>query len=769
MAEESPEKIHKMNAALHIQILGTVQGVGFRPFVYGLAKEMGITGYVLNSAQGVFIEGEASPECLEKFLVRLEREKPEIASIHSLQYSWHQPKSPLSFEIRKSRQEGKKTAFILPDIATCPDCLKELFNTDDRRYRYPFINCTNCGPRFSIIESLPYDRPKTTMKGFAMCPDCANEYRDPGNRRFHAQPNACPVCGPHLLLTNQQGNVEATHDDALKQAAEAIKKGKILAFKGVGGFQLMADSRSERAVELLRSRKHRHEKPFAVMYPSLEMVKRDCRISKPEERLLQSIAAPIVLLEKKETIGMTLAGNVAPGNPWLGVMLPYSPLHHLLMKELNFPIVATSGNLSDEPICIHNQEALQRLSGIADLFLMHNRPIMRQVDDSVVRLVAGKEQVLRRARGYAPLPVHIKEKSLPLLAVGAHLKNSVALLSDNEVFISQHIGDLESAEAYAGFRKVIEDFQRLYEIKPRAVACDLHPEYLSTKYAEALGIPLLKVQHHYAHMLACMADNSIEGPVLGISWDGTGLGMDNTIWGGEFLLSTEKSFQRVAHLRTFRLPGGEAAIKNPARTAIGLLYEIFGTETFEKEGLIPIQNFNRTELRLFQQMLTKGLNSPITSSAGRLFDAVAALIGLKQKVSFEGQAAMELEFAIEKNVSDRYAFQVQKAKTSILNWEPMVLEIIDDLNQKIEPGIISAKFHNTLVEMIIAIAKQVGEAKVVLTGGCFQNKYLCERAIDRLTAEGFQPYWHQKIPPNDGGIALGQLMALQKAQGKFEV
>ncbi len=758
-----------MKEALHITILGAVQGVGFRPFVYRLAKAFRLNGWVMNSSQGVFIEVEGSKVLLEQFLLSLEREKPEIAAIHNLEYSFHDPKGYSSFQINPSEIKGKKTACILPDIATCSDCLEELLNPNNRRYQYPFINCTNCGPRFSIIKGLPYDRPNTTMKEFAMCNECSQEYENPEDRRFHAQPNACHRCGPKIALWDTRGDTIAGNSKIIEKAAKALKEGKILAFKGIGGFQLMVDSENERAVDLLRKRKHRFEKPFALMYPVLEMIKRDCKVSELEARLLQSPAAPIVLLEKKLKEGMDtgLAKNITFKNPNLGVMLPYTPLHHVLLRELGFPVVATSGNLSDEPICADEDEALERLNGIADIFLVHDRPIARHVDDSVVRVVAGREQVLRRARGYAPLPLHLPQEVKPMIAVGAHLKNTVAISTDKEIFTSQHIGDLETAEAYAAFKNVIKDFKDLYQITPEAVICDLHPEYLSTKHAHELNIKMIPVQHHYAHVLACMADNEIEGPVLGVSWDGTGLGTDNTIWGGEFLVCGNGTFERVGHLRSFKLPGGETAIRQPCRTALGMLYEIFGNEVFQQKELVPIAHFTQKELSLMEQMMLKNLNSPVTSSAGRLFDAVAAIIGLRQQIEYEGQAAMELEFAIQSKPEETYPFKIDPGLTAIIDWEPMILEIVEDVGKQVPAGIISAKFHNALTEIIVRMAERTGKLKVVLTGGCFQNKYLTERTVERLQAEGFHPYWHQRIPPNDGGISVGQLMAIY--QGKRKV
>ena len=558
---------------MHIALRGAVQGVGFRPFVYRLASDMKLPGWVLNSPEGVFIEVEGTKDDLDSFLLRLQEEKPPPSFIQSLEFSFLDPVHFNSFEIRSSQLSGAATALVMPDIATCAECLLEVLDPVNRRYRYPFTNCTHCGPRFTIIESLPYDRPNTSMKKFEMCPDCRSEYENPNDRRFHAQPNACPVCGPLLEAWDGSGKILSRRNDALLEAAEAIRQGKIIAIKGLGGFHLVADACNGDAVDTLRKRKHREEKPFALMYPSIDRIKEDCVVSPLELRLLCSPESPIVLLERvQDQSPQTISPAVAPNNPYLGVMLPYTPLHHLLMREVGSPIIATSGNLSDEPICIDEREALVRLSGIADLFLVHNRPIVRHVDDSIVRVILGRELVLRRARGYAPLPLRCKNLVSDILAVGGHLKNTIAMSVGDNVFVSQHIGDLENSEASEAFQSVIRSFRRLYKIDPVRIVSDLHPDYLSTKFACDCGLPRISIQHHYAHVAACMAENELDGRVLGISWDGTGYGPDGTIWGGEFLLTDERSFTRIASFRKFRLPGGAAAIKEPRRTALGALY-----------------------------------------------------------------------------------------------------------------------------------------------------------------------------------------------------
>jgi hydrogenase maturation protein HypF len=743
------------NERARVIVRGAVQGVGFRPFVYRHATELHLRGWVLNSAQGVFIDIEGAGDSVREFVSRLESEKPPRAVIRSVECSFLDPTGYDRFEIRESDDAGGKSVLILPDLATCADCAREIFDPANRRHRYPFTNCTNCGPRFSIIESLPYDRANTSMKKFAMCPDCACEYDDPLDRRFHAQPNACPRCGPQLELWDAGGAVLARRNDALLAAAEIIRDGKILALKGIGGFQLIVDARADATVQRLRARKHREEKPFALMYPSLDLARRDCEISKEEERLLLSSESPIVLLRSKG-VPAHLSRAVAPGNPHLGVMLPYSPLHHLLMADLGFPVIATSGNLTDEPICIDEHEALARLREIADFYLVHDRPVVRHMDDSIARILLGREQLLRRARGYAPFPIHVSAPLPTILALGPHMKTTVALSAGTEIFVSQHIGDLETAAAHAAFRQTAADLPRLYDAMPEAVACDMHPDYLSTQFAAHLAAPSYPVQHHFAHVLGCMAENELDPPALGVAWDGTGFGTDGTIWGGEFLLAGGSGFERVAHLRQFRLPGGDAAARQPRRAALGILFEIFGDALWDRDEWHSA--FTQPEARLLRQMLAKRVNTPLTSSAGRLFDAIASLAGLRHQSAFEGQTAMELEFAADPDNTESYPFEIRPSPPHIIDWQPMILALLDDLRRDASPRAISARFHNTLAEIIVAIARKTGQQTVVLTGGCFQNRLLTERAVARLRAAGFEPYWHRHIPPNDGGIAPGQII-----------
>jgi len=759
---------------MRIVARGTVQGVGFRPFVYRLATGLRLTGWVNNTAHGVYIEVEGPQERLDEFLVRIPGEKPAVSTIQSLEHKILDPAGYKAFEIVESEETGgtgEITAAILPDIATCSDCRREMFDPADRRYRYPFVNCTNCGPRFSIVEALPYDRPNTTMKAFEMCPECAAEYKDPADRRFHAQPNACPRCGPGLEWWDADGKALGAGYDALREAADAVRGGSIVAVKGMGGFHLVTDARSEAAVRRLRERKHRDEKPFAVMAPGVEWVREHCAIGDVETWLLESPEAPIVLARRRGSEGVAPA--IAPGNPYLGVMLPYTPLHHLLMSELGFPVVATSGNLAEEPICTDERDAVDRLRGIADAFLVHDRPIARHVDDSVTRIVAGRVLVMRRARGYAPLPVPLPPAAAgdygpATLAVGGHLKNTVAIARAGQVFVSQHVGDMSTKTAFNAFKRIVSDFRDLYRFDPERIVCDAHPDYVTTRYAAELAADagaasIVKVQHHFAHVAACMAENELAGPVLGVSWDGTGYGEDGTVWGGEFFRVDGGEYERTAHLRTFRLAGGDEAVREPRRSAVGLLFELIGRDALKQKQLATVAAFSDEELRLIATMLEKGVNAPITSSAGRLFDAVASLVGLRQKNMFEGQAAMELEFATHgSRTDDFYKIDaiLRPGESSVLDWGALVRAIMTDMENGVATGIISAKFHNSLAEAIVDVARTAGEDRVVLSGGCFQNKYLTETTVARLEAAGFRPYWHQRIPPNDGGIALGQLAAV---------
>jgi hydrogenase maturation protein HypF len=759
-----------MDAAQRTRIViqGAVQGVGFRPFVFRLASDLGVTGWVSNTGQGVCIEAESDRTTLDEFVRRLHDQRPPHAVIVGRECTVLDPVGFEGFEIRASTAHEEPSAFVAPDLATCADCLRELFDPSDRRFRYPFLNCTNCGPRFSIIERLPYDRERTSMKTFAMCPACRSEYANPRDRRYHAQPNACPTCGPSLALWDPVGTETTREDEALRRAAAAIADGAVVALKGLGGFLLMADAGSDDAVARLRARKHREAKPFALLFPNLAAVEQECDVSPQEARVLTSPESPIVLLRRRPAHSSAIAPSVAPRSPYLGVMLPCTPLHHLLMRNIGRPVVATSGNLADEPICIDEREALDRLRGIADLFLVHNRPIVRHVDDSIVQVPLGREMLLRRARGYAPLPVLLTQPVAPMLAVGAHLKSTIALSLGRSVFISQHLGDLATSQTVDAFERAIAAFRDLYQAEPTQVIADLHPDYVSTSYARRLGVPVVQVQHHFAHVAACMTENALDDPVLGVSWDGTGYGTDGTIWGGEFLVPRGGSFDRAVSLRAFRLPGGERAIREPRRAAFGLLYEIYGHGLLNREELAPVATFRERDRRLLVQMLDRGINSPMTTSAGRLFDVVASLCGLFHETSFEGQAAMELEFAVDERADGSYTIPIVDAPAQtlvsgvvsaplVLDWQPAVESLLEDARRGVPIGWIASRFHTALAEGIVEVAQRVGLPRVVLTGGCFQNRVLLKRTIWRLQDAGFRAYWPQRVPPNDGGIALGQI------------
>jgi hydrogenase maturation protein HypF len=756
-----------MKKRLFISIKGAVQGVGFRPFIYRLAKQLHLNGYVINSNSGVVIEAESSEENLREFLIKIETDKPSHAKIISLEYSFLDPSGFSSFEIRQSEDNGEISALILPDITVCEDCLNEMLDPGNRRYLYPFINCTNCGPRFSIIEKIPYDRPNTSMRIFKMCDECRNEYENPEDRRFHAQPIACAKCGPHLEFWDYQGKTIASYHVALKETDAQIKEGMIIALKGLGGFQLIVDARNDSAIAKLREKKHRDEKPFALMFPNLEMVKIVCSVSEVELSMLKSPESPIVLLKRKpesDKDNPTISSFVAPNNPYLGIMLPYTPLHHLLLRELNFPIVATSGNLSEETMCIDENEALSRLKNIADFYLVHNRPIVRHVDDSILKSVNNRKMILRRARGFAPLPLQIgKERTSTadetILAVGGHLKNTIAIKKGKNIFISQHIGDLSTNESFLTFKETIKDFEEMYLAEPEVIVTDMHPEYLSTKYANSRNIKLSEVQHHYAHIASCRLENQIEGEALGVSWDGTGYGLDKTIWGGEFFYSNDSVYKHVAQFRKFMLPGGESAIKEPCRSACGLLYEIYNDKFFDHAPKSFRDNFSKIDVPIIQKLLSRKINSPYTSSVGRLFDAVSSLLNICNVSNYEGQAAILLEFAAAEEEHGEYPFSISEKEILIIDWQSMIENIISEMDNNISSSIISARFHNTLAKIILSLSERLNVKKIILSGGCFQNTYLIEKAIKLLEANDYEVYWHQRIPPNDGGISVGQIAA----------
>lgn len=690
-------------------------------------------------------------EDLDEFLVRLRSEKPVLAVYHGLEHAVLESVGFAGFEILESDHGAAPAAAVLPDIATCADCLREVFDPGDRRYRYPFTNCTNCGPRFSIVLSLPWDRPRTTMAGFPLCDDCDREYHDPRDRRFHAQPVACPVCGPRLELLDGDGGSLDIGDAALAQSAELIRSSRIVAVKGLGGFHLICDARSDEAVERLRHRKRREAKPFAVMAPAIEDARELCDLTLLEESLLVSPEAPIVLARSRPA---RVSGAVAPGNPLLGLMLPYTPLHHLLVRELGFPVIATSGNLSDEPVCFENDEAIGRLSGIADAFLVHDRPIARPVEDSVARVIAGRVTLLRRSRGYAPMPVAAASTLRPVLAAGAHQKNTTALVTPGGVVLGPHLGDLSTAASRLALDRAARDLQLLYDVVPEAVGCDAHPDYASTLWARESGLPVVTVQHHVAHVLSCLAENDEAPPVLGIAWDGAGFGPDGTIWGGEFLhVRTPREWERVAAFRRFSLPGGERAAREPRRSALGLAFEVFGDDIPSEIAAM----FSDGDLRTLLAALRAGVNAPLTSSAGRLFDAVAAICGFRATSQFEGQAAMELEFAAETGGSG-LAYPIP-LDGPVLDWAPMLRAVLDDRRAGVDVSHIAASFHNALAEAAVAVARRTEIDRVALSGGCFQNAVLTASVVTGLESAGFTVIRHQRVPPNDGGIALGQAIS----------
>ncbi len=739
---------------------GVVQGVGFRPFVYRLAHEHALKGWVRNTSGSVDIEVEGNGEVVNNFLSDLKSKAPPMARIESVEVAFDSPRGYTEFQIEPSQSREGQYQLVSPDIATCDDCKREIFSPTDRRFGYPFTNCTNCGPRFTIIEDIPYDRPKTTMHKFKMCPQCQKEYADPLDRRFHAQPNACPKCGPSLELLDGEGKPVRCRD-VIKKASQLLQEGKILAIKGLGGFHLAGDATSEKAIDTLRNRKRRQGKPLAVMISTIEEIGKHCFVSAEEKELLQSPQCPIVLLRWKRSSNISPA--VAPKLKYLGVMLPYTPLHHLLLAETGLPLVMTSGNISEEPIAKDNDEALRRLGGIADYFLVHNRDIYARYDDSVY-IVEGAPQAIRRARSYAPYPVFLPFKSRQILACGAELKNTFCLTKDEHAFLSQHIGDMENEETSEHFANTIELYKKLFRIEPEIIAYDMHPDYLATKYAletgASAGLKIVPVQHHHAHIVSCLVDNQVEEEVIGVALDGTGYGTDGKIWGGEFLLADWRSFKRLGHLEYVPLPGGEAAIRKPYRMALGYLYSLLGEE-FSLEGL-PLK-ISPTELEVIRRQLGRGINSPLTSSAGRLFDAVSALAGVRGEIDYEAQAAIELEMLAPDEVekSESYPFAiVEENGVRVVRLGELLSAVVRDVRNQIPASVISLRFHHTvaaiIAEMCQLIARDSGIKQVALSGGVFQNRLLLRLTTSALQNEGFDVLTHHLVPCNDGGISLGQ-------------
>lgn len=771
--------------ALSLHITGIVQGVGFRPFVYNLARSSGLEGWVLNSSEGVFCLVQGDAPVVDGFPEAVRSGSPPMSLIEAIVAEEVEPEALTGFSIRESAEVDGAMTLVSPDIATCAACTDELFDPTDRRHGYPFINCTNCGPRFTIIDDVPYDRPSTAMREFEMCPQCAAEYADPSDRRFHAQPDACFVCGPRLYLElapdasapeglpadagyddervarhHRDETLERARSEAILDAtASLLLDGHIVALKGLGGFHLACDATNEEAVDLLRQRKQRWGKPLAIMVATLEDAEALCSLTPAERSLLSGTARPIVLARRRDS--KQLASSVAGDLPDLGIMLPYTPLHHLLLASVGRPLVMTSGNLSDEPIATGNAEALERLSPVADAFLVHDRDIRSRYDDSVVREIAGFTQPVRRARGYAPHPIALPfETDVDILAVGPEQKNTFALLTKGYAFVSQHIGDMENALTLEHFHATRELYERLFRVRPTLVAHDLHPEYLSTKFALALDLPRVGVQHHHAHIAGVAAEHGVRDPVVGIAFDGTGYGDDGHIWGGEVLLATWEGYERVAHLREVPLPGGAAAIRRPARMAVGTLLGI-DPALLHHPGAGPLlSRLADGEERLLRRMVEREVNCPPTSSMGRLFDAVAALAGVRDDAIYEGQAAIELEAAIDPDATGAYAFDITAGGPSIIDQQPVIEAVLADVAAGVSASVIAARFHRAVVACIVTMgrmtAASAGTRHVVLSGGVFLNRFVLEGAWQGILGTGLEPLTHVRLPVSDGSVSFGQ-------------
>ncbi|MBI5139032.1 carbamoyltransferase HypF [Candidatus Nomurabacteria bacterium] len=743
-----------------IHISGIVQGVGFRPFLFRLATQHNLKGWARNNSAGVELEIEGASENLDRLCQDLNEKKPRLSKIEQIikteLYVFGYP----DFQIKESDQNQltERNAKILPDTATCDDCIKEIFDPCNRRYLYPFTTCTLCGPRYSISEKLPFDRHHTTMRIFTMCKTCQTEYQNPCDRRFHSQTNACPDCGPKIELWDTSGHVLEKNHSALKQAAQIVKEGKILALKGLGGFHLIVDAQNEAAVQELRNRKQRKAKPFALMVKNLNDAEKLIQLTDLEKDLLQTPEAPILLANKKtQTL---LAQNIAPNIHLYGLMLAYTPLHHLLLHELDCAIIATSGNLSDEPIVIDEINALKSLKNISDFFLVHNRPICHGLDDSIIRVMDNKSMLLRIGRGFAPTEIVLSQKfaDKPILALGGHQKNTLSVFYKNKIRLSQYLGSLDTDSSLESYQSQLNNFPLFYEIQPKSLACDLHPDYYAAKLAKK-DLLLTKVQHHQAHVLSCMAEHDMAPPLTAFAWDGSGYGLDQTIWGGEtFEINENYLFERIGSIEPFLLIGGELAIKEPRRSALALLYEIFGTKCLDYD-----LTFSEYEKKILKSVLIKKTNCIPTTSIGRLFDAISALIGLRYKSDFEGQAAMELEAYANLDDAAQKAYPFEETHTSLeearFNWKPLVLSILDNMKIHKDLASISTSFHLSLVQWIVHLSKKRNHEKVILTGGVFQNKFLLETAVIMLRKEGFQPFWNRKTPINDSGLSLGQALA----------
>ena len=738
---------------LRVRVEGTVQGVGFRPFVYRVATELGLGGWVLNDSRGVLIEAEGERRALDELLERLRTAAPPLAVVDRVSEETMAATGEVGFRITESEEGGEPEAAVSPDVATCEECLAELLDPGDRRHRYPFTNCTNCGPRFTIVRGVPYDRPLTTMASFEMCELCRAEYEDPLDRRFHAQPNACPVCGPSLRLADRAGRSLAEgNEPSLEAATLALAEGRIVAVKGLGGYHLACRADDEGVVAELRARKHREDKPFALMAPSIDSALALVELDDAAGALLTSRERPIVLAQRRPDA--PVAGSVAPASRELGVMLPYSPLHHLLLADSDAVLVMTSANVSDEPIAYRDEDALGRLAGIADVFLVHDRPIETRTDDSVVRVVADRPLFLRRSRGYVPRALPLSA-GRPILACGAELKSTFCLAKGERAWIGHHIGDLKNYETLRSFTEGIEHFEELFAVEPELVAHDLHPEYLSTKYAlEREGVETVGVQHHHAHLAACLAEHGEPGRAVGAIFDGTGYGTDGTVWGGEILVGDPGGFERAGHLHPVRMPGGERAIRQPWRMACSWLLETLGSEP----PLPPLlaEQVSEEDWSKVAELAGTGLASPVTSSAGRLFDAVAALCGIRAEVNYEGQAAVELEAAADPAVREPYPLP----GTELLDARETMLAILADLGAGVPVAEVAAKFHNAVAEGVARACAEHARAEgielAVLSGGVFQNRLLLERTTEALEGTGLRVLVPRLLPPNDGGVAFGQ-------------
>jgi hydrogenase maturation protein HypF len=736
-----------------VTVHGIVQGIGFRPFIHRLARELGLVGWARNTTAGVEIVIQGDKTRLSRFLSRLRAEAPSLSNVTNVNLEESERLRLTDFVILPSTP-GEQYTLLPPDFATCPSCLEEVFSSQDRRSRYPFTNCTACGPRFTIVRALPYDRMTTTMADFRLCPSCAAEYENPTDRRFHAEPVACPTCGPHVWLEVDNGAVAQRPGDTIAYTVALLREGAVLAVQGLGGFHLACDATNASAVQRLRQTKDRLYKPLAVMAATLDEARMYGEISPPEATLLTSVQAPIVLVRKRAD--SPLASIIAPGDAYLGMMLPYTPLHHLLLRDTGKPLVMTSGNRRDEPLCRTAEEAKAALDGLVDGFLFHDRPIHQRCDDSVVFVTDTGAQPVRRSRGYVPLPVPTPIAApTPILAVGAELKNTFCLLREREAFLSQHIGDMGSLATQQHFVAALEHLQGLFKIHPAVVAHDLHPAYTTTRYAQATGLPLIGVQHHHAHVAACLADNSVTGPAIGVAFDGTGYGTDGVIWGGEFLVADLRDFRRVAHLEYLPLPGGEAAIRRPYRTALAYLAALSGSIP----TLAFVNEIPHTERQVTLRMVERKINTPFTSSCGRLFDAVAAIIGLRTQVTYEAQAAIELEAVSYTESHDGviYPFMIDNEQVRL---GPLLAAVVSDTQQRVPVGVIGQRFHHTLAEIVCTICEQIREKEglttVALSGGCWQNRLLLSATISRLRETGFSVYVHHQVPANDGGVGLGQ-------------